>query len=77
MDTFVTTQTKGLDSRVDNGDDMLKMLRDQVDRTNERLDLREKRLTAQFTAMEMALQASQTQGAWLSGQLAALNRSPA
>ena len=77
MDTFVTAQTKGLDSRVDNGDDMLKMLRDQVDRTNERLDLREKRLTAQFTAMEMALQASQTQGAWLSGQLAALNRSPA
>jgi flagellar hook-associated protein 2 len=74
MDAFVTTQTKGLDSRVTNGDATLRMLTAQVDRTNERLDLREKRLTAQFAAMEMALQASQTQGAWLSGQLAALNR---
>jgi flagellar hook-associated protein 2 len=77
MDTFVTAQTKGLDSRVDNGDATLRMLSDQVERTNERLDLREKRLKAQFAAMELALQASQTQGAWLSGQLAALNRTTA
>jgi flagellar hook-associated protein 2 len=77
MDTFVTAQTKGLDSRVDSGNAKLRMLADQVERTNERLDLREKRMTAQFAAMEMALQASQTQGAWLSGQLAALNRTSA
>ena len=45
----------------------------QIERANERLDAREKRLKAQFAAMEVALQNSQTQGAWLSGQIAGLN----
>ena len=51
--------------------------RPQIDRTNERLDAREKRLKAQFAAMEVALQNSQTQGAWLSGQLAGSQREQA
>ena len=50
-------------------------LTDQLDaaRTT-RLEASEKRLKAQFAAMEPALQASQTQQAWLTGQLASLAR---
>ena len=54
-----------------------KRIQDQIDRANERLDAREKRLKAQFAAMEVALQNSQTQGAWLSGQIAGLQREQA
>jgi flagellar hook-associated protein 2 len=73
---FVATQTGGtgvLDDRLKNGDRAAKRVQEQIDRATERLDAREKRLKAQFAAMELALQNSQTQGAWLSGQLSALN----
>jgi flagellar hook-associated protein 2 len=52
-----------------------KRITDTMTRTDARLLEREKRLKAQFAAMESALQASQTQQAWLTGQLAALNAS--
>ena len=39
-------------------------------RTDTRLEAKEKRLKAQFAAMETAMSASQTQLAWLQGQLA-------
>jgi flagellar hook-associated protein 2 len=77
VESFVKTQTGGsgvLDERITNGTTTVKRIEDQIARTNERLDAREKRLKAQFAAMELALQNSQTQGAWLSGQLAALNK---
>lgn len=45
---------------------------DELTRADTRLAAKEKRLKAQFAAMEAALNASQTQGAWLQGQLAAL-----
>jgi flagellar hook-associated protein 2 len=76
VETFVKAQTGGsgiLDDRIAGGDRTAKRVQDQIDRATERLDAREKRLKAQFTAMEIALQNSQTQGAWLSGQIAGLN----
>jgi len=73
LDTLISAQVKGIDSRVSGRDDTLRALRDQTTRVNERLDAKEQRLKAQFAAMESALQASQTQQAWLTGQLASLN----
>lgn len=75
VEDFVKTQTGGsgiIDERLKSGDRQAKRIDDQLERANERLDAREKRLKAQFTAMELALQNSQTQGAWLQGQLAGL-----
>jgi flagellar hook-associated protein 2 len=75
VETFVKAQTGGsgiIDKRLENGDRTIKRVQSQIDRANERLDAREKRLKAQFTAMEIALQNSQTQGAWLQGQIAGL-----
>jgi flagellar hook-associated protein 2 len=72
---FVDAQTGGsgaIDGRLESADRSLDRLQDQMDRTNERLDMREKRMRAQFAAMEVALQNAQSQQAWLSGQLAAL-----
>jgi flagellar hook-associated protein 2 len=74
---YVDTQTGGsgvIDKRLQNSDRNLKLLKSQLDQTNERIDAKEKRLKAQFAAMESALQASQTQQAWLTGQLAALDK---
>ena len=75
VDTFVKKQTGGsgvIDERLKSSTRNLDRIQEQVDRTNERLDLKEKRMKAQFAAMELALQNSQTQQSWLSGQLAAL-----
>jgi flagellar hook-associated protein 2 len=77
VETFVKGQTGGsgiIDDRIKSGDRQSKRIQDQIDRTNERIDAREKRLKAQFAAMEAALQNSQTQGAWLSGQIAGLQK---
>jgi flagellar hook-associated protein 2 len=76
VETFVKAQTGGtgiIDERIKSGDRQNKRIQDQMDKANERIDAREKRLKAQFAAMEAALQNSQTQGAWLSGQIAGLN----
>jgi flagellar hook-associated protein 2 len=76
VEDFVKGQTGGsgiIDERLKSGDRQSKRIQDQIERANERLDAREKRLKAQFAAMELALQNSQTQGAWLQGQLAGLN----
>ncbi len=74
---LVKAQTGGtgvIDDRLKGSNRNLDRLKDQVEVTNERLDAKEKRMKAQFAAMESALQSSQTQQAWLTGQLAALNR---
>jgi flagellar hook-associated protein 2 len=76
-DSFVKSQTGGsgiIDDRLKGATRTLSRLDDQVTRTNERLDAKEKRMKAQFAAMEVALQNSQSQQAWLTGQLNALNR---
>jgi flagellar hook-associated protein 2 len=75
--TFVDKQTGGsgvIDERLKTADRNLTRLKEQMDTANDRLDAKEKRLKAQFAAMELALQQSQTQQAWLTGQLAALNK---
>jgi flagellar hook-associated protein 2 len=75
VDTFVKAQTGGsgiIDERLKSGTRNIDRLKDQVDKTNERLDAKEKRMKAQFAAMELAIQNSQTQQAWLTGQLSAL-----
>jgi flagellar hook-associated protein 2 len=78
VETFVKAQTGTtdaiLDGRVKNGDKRIKDIDDQLTRANGRIDMQEKRLKAQFAAMESALQNSQTQQSWLTGQLNALNR---
>jgi flagellar hook-associated protein 2 len=74
---FVKKQTGGtgvIDERLKSSDRNLDRLEDQMEAANSRLDAKEQRMRAQFAAMESALQASQTQQAWLTGQLAALNR---
>jgi flagellar hook-associated protein 2 len=76
VETFVKGQTGGtgiIDDRIKSGDRQNKRIQDQLDKANERIDAREKRLKAQFAAMEAALQNSQTQGAWLAGQINGLN----
>ena len=75
VDTFVKAQTGGsgvIDERLKSSTRNLDRLKDQVELTNERLDVKEQRMKAQFAAMELALQNSQTQGAWLAGQIAGL-----
>ena len=77
VETFVKEQTGGsgvIDSRLKSADRSKDRLQDQVDRTNERLDMKEKRMRAQFAAMEVALQQAQSQQAWLTGQISALER---
>ncbi len=76
VEAFVKTQTGGsgvIDSRLKGSERTVSRIQKQIDATNERLDAKEKRLKAQFAAMELALQNSQTQQAWLTGQLTALN----
>ena len=77
---YVDTQTGSsgvIDGRLKSSDRNLQALKDQLTKANERIDAKAARLKAQFAAMESALQNSQTQQAWLSGQLAALNNNTA
>jgi flagellar hook-associated protein 2 len=61
-----------LDSRVDSLGTQSKRMTDEMTRMDTRLAAKETRMKAQFAAMEAALNQSQTQGAWLQGQLAGL-----
>jgi flagellar hook-associated protein 2 len=63
-----------LDQRVAGATKRNQALADQLVALNARLDDREKRLKAQFAAMESALQTAQSQGNWLTGQINALSR---
>jgi flagellar hook-associated protein 2 len=67
------TGTKGiLTGRMKTDDDVLKGFTDQITKLNTRMDAEQKRLKAQFAAMETALNNSQTQQAWLTSQISAL-----
>jgi flagellar hook-associated protein 2 len=75
VNDFVKGQTglKGiLTGRMTSDSTSLKDLANQVTSTNLRLTQTEARLKAQFAAMETALQNSQSQQAWLTGQIASL-----
>jgi flagellar hook-associated protein 2 len=78
LETFVRSQTgtSGIfDQRDKAAEAEIKRITAQADRAETRLQAKEKRLRAQFAAMETALLNSQSQSAWLSGQLASLTSS--
>jgi flagellar hook-associated protein 2 len=62
-----------LDVRITGATDEIKDLQASMAAMDDRLALKETTLRAQFTAMELALSQSQSQGSWLSGQLAGLS----
>jgi flagellar capping protein FliD len=63
-------------SRLTSEDTKQRTLNDQIAAMDVLLTKKQGTLKAQFTAMETALQASQAQGQWLTGQLTALNNAP-
>ena len=77
LDTFIKTQTGTsgvLDLRSKSADTEIKRIDEQIARAEDRITAKEKRLKAQFAAMEAAMAQSQTQGAWLDGQITAMNK---
>ncbi len=67
------TSTSGvITGRMNSDDTVLKDFTAQITRLNDRMATTEKRLKAQFTAMETALNNSQTQQAWLTSQISSL-----
>jgi len=76
LNTFIKSQTGSsgvLDMRDKAADSEIKRITAQADLAETRIQAKEKRLKAQFAAMETALLNSQTQSAWLSGQLSSLS----
>jgi flagellar hook-associated protein 2 len=76
LNTFIKSQTGTsgvLDMRDKAADSEIKRITAQADLAETRIQAKEKRLKAQFAAMETALLNSQTQSAWLSGQLGSLS----
>jgi flagellar hook-associated protein 2 len=68
-------QTDGtLDQTIKSQDSLRRALSDQIARMDEILAKKQETLKQQFTAMESAIQNSSSQGQWLSGQLASLNK---
>jgi flagellar hook-associated protein 2 len=70
-----TLQSGGtMDSRLASEDSTQKSLNDRIAAMDVLLTQKQATLKAQFTAMETALQASQAQGQWLTGQINSLPR---
>ena len=68
-------QTSGdFDTLISQTNSQISDLGDQITTWDTRLSDMQDRLKSQFSAMELALQQAQTQGQWLAGQIAALNR---
>jgi len=72
LEALATDLGKMLDGRIDSAGAQSKRIADDLTRTDARLLAKEKRLKSQFAAMEAAMGASQSQMAWLQGQLAGL-----
>jgi len=75
MTDWVGTQTSTsgiLTSRMTSDDSTLKDFGNQIDKLNERMTASQARWKAQFSAMEAALNQSQTQQAWLTSQISSL-----
>jgi flagellar hook-associated protein 2 len=73
VEQLVDDLSETIDARVATIDRQDRRITDDLAKAELRLDAREKRLKAQFAAMETALNAAQTQQSWLTGQLDALN----
>jgi flagellar hook-associated protein 2 len=63
-----------LTAAIGNRERSIAQITSDITRWDQRLELREQRLVAQFTAMEKALGSAQQQGQWLAGQIASLPR---
>ena len=79
LDRFLTPWLTGdgtnapiMSSRIDASASLISDLTDQMASIDQRLSLREAALRQQFTSLETALSQIQSQGQWLSGQLAQL-----
>jgi flagellar hook-associated protein 2 len=75
IDAIVASFTESggiMDGRIDAARAQADMLGQRSEAMEQRLTLREKQLRAQFTAMESALRAAQSQGSYLAGQLASV-----
>ena len=75
LSDYVGTQTGTngvLTGRMTSDDSVLKDFTTQITKMQERMKTTEARLKAQFTAMETALNNSQTQQAWLTSQISSL-----
>ena len=76
LNTFIKSQTGTsgvLDMRDKSADSEIKRITAQADLAETRIQAKEKRLKAQFAAMETALLNTQTQSSWLAGQLNSLS----
>jgi flagellar hook-associated protein 2 len=62
-----------IDARIQGDTSEISAIGNQIDNMNAALQVKQHALQAQFTAMEVALSNSQSQGSWLSGQLASLS----
>jgi flagellar hook-associated protein 2 len=70
-----SVQTGGsFDTLVNQTNSQISDLTDQIANWDNRLSDMQDRLKQQFNAMELALSQNQTQGQWLAGQIASLNR---
>ncbi|MBE3573077.1 MAG: flagellar filament capping protein FliD [Moorella humiferrea] len=76
LDTYLTSLVRSGDglipSREKSLEDIMDDIDDQISRMEDRLAMKEEQLRRQFTAMEQALAALQSQGNWLAGQIAGL-----
>ena len=75
LSDYVATQTGSqgtITGRMSTDDNRLKGFTDQITKLNTRMDDGAEAPKAQFAAMESALSNSQTQQAWLTGQLSSL-----
>ena len=61
-----------LTSRIDGFDSEISFIKKQMDDMNIRLEMKEKQLRQQFTAMETALIQLQNQQAWMASQIASM-----
>ncbi|GEA16638.1 hypothetical protein E308F_28840 [Moorella sp. E308F] len=77
LDDYLTSLVRSGDgiipSREKSLQDIMDDLDDQIARMEDRLAIKEEQLRRQFTAMEQALAALQSQGNWLAGQIASLS----
>ncbi|MEA2426815.1 MAG: flagellar hook-associated protein 2, partial [Thermoleophilaceae bacterium] len=64
-----------LDQAISGQDAQRRQISDDLTRMDALLAKKQAFLKSQFTAMEKAMQTSQSQGQWLTGQLNALNKS--
>lgn len=76
LDSYLTALVRSGDGIIPSREQSLQNIMDDIDdqvvRMEDRLAMKEEQLRRQFTAMEQALAALQSQGNWLAGQIASL-----